>query len=547
MSIFSLDDLRAWARHSDPNVRRWAVSRWIERHPSAYIEELASHLLDDDPEIPRDVGRLLARSGDPKWIPVLRKALELADGMGRVGVVEALSELSSADALPDLVRLVRTPRSGEELVAGILALGNLRDPRAREQLARLLQLAPGDDPFGAAVVVSLLRQGHREDVDAVVRRWVSWAQAPEGMVLEGLAFWLGIDDTTARISQMTQEYGPSTVLTLLGDHHRVDGLLDEVLEDLDEAWSRGAAALLEACHAAVPDALAGRPTDLSRWAREPIPHPAYDFAHRAVATEALLAAMSRHVPEARAAAAVPLAVAALCSLACREDDDARLGPRGRYAEALRLLRAPWPVVSPRAGQIIAKRGVRAIPDLVRVLAAPSSHEPARARASMLLDTLSVDHAAALHPHVDALIDGLAAASGASWIAPGVQALRRVGPTALRAASARLGADDPAREVALEVIAGIPEEASFDALAQAFSEDDDAAVEALADLGDPRAVPLLAEAWRPGNLPLASILSSLSEMHGIDHPDASRWQAELFRAAGQMAWTHAAMRQAPAES
>lgn len=545
--LYGMDDLRAWANHPDANVRRWAVGKWIDQHPRTDLVGMARLLLDPDPELRHEVARHLARSGEQRWGSVLIKAMELSRGRTRLRLVEALGEMGHAPAVPHLMPLLKQARDGASLVTIVRALGRIRDEASSRALHPLLDHIRADDAFSGVLVRSVLALGRRDDVAMLVDRWRGWPDSDTASIDRSFMDWLGVDELLVeRMRRLRQ--GPAVVLALC-ERDGTWAAPPEIATALAQAWRAGPTQLLRAAHRVCVQLLVQRGDDLRGWVLDrTLGAPDADYRALAVGAEALLGALAAEEPDDdRAPREARLALAVLITLASREHEARTLaGAADPVAEAWRLFRAPRAVVAPEVEALLLAQRQRAVAPLADLLTSDEA-DPVVERACRLAGRLVLSGArceALTRPLLALVIER----SGSELADAAADALVLIGPAVIPETAAALD-ELPADEL-LDVLARIPIEASFDAIAGSLLRGvvlDLRVAEALVDLGDVRAIDLLAPAWSPGSPQLAAMLEAVASLHSVEHPDREGWQQDLERQAGEDAFTDAALSQTPAES
>jgi hypothetical protein len=525
--IHDLDALRALSRHDDPNVRRWAVSRWMARHPRTDLVGLGRLLLDPDPELRRDVALHLARSGEDRWAAVLLKAFELAPPGERTAAIEALGVRGHASAVPLLADALRSPRDPTELVALVRALGHHRTDGAWRALTGLLDRLHTDDVFAAAVSGSLLALGRRDDIPDLVRRWRGW-DPPRGRArpfVDAVTAWLGADpdilDRTSRLGALPLD----AVLTLCA-RDRATGLPPAVTEALVAVWDD--ATFLRAVHRAVVQLLTARRDDVRAWMdASDLGAPAVDYRSLAIAVEALTGALAA-VPSPEGHDERRLALVALLTLAGAEHAARSLrAATDPVATAWRLFRAPRPAVAPEVEGTLLLQRSRALPGLAELLASDAP-DAVVVRAAQLVDRL---HVAGVDASglADVLTDVVLQRAGTPPAEAAADALVALGAAAVPPLTAALAAaDDPPDEL-LSALGRLDCEDTVRALVDHLSASvvlDLRVATALADTGALDALDALAPAWSAGHPALAAMLEGLASMHTVDHPQRDGWRRDL---------------------
>jgi hypothetical protein len=526
--LHSLDTLRAHATHDDANVRRWAVSTWIALYPDGDLVGLARMLLDPDPEVRHDVAQHLASTRDQRWTPVLLKALELAEEGDKRTFVEALGVLADPRAVPALSSLLRRVRSGRDLVALVDALSAHRVEGSWRALAPLLELLSADDVFSANLVGRILALGRRADVADLVARWRTWDDRTPSPVAGAIAEWLGAEADLVRAAARLPDWGVRQVLHRLS---RLDPRVRppaEVVDVLERAEATGPTALLRALHGALVGLITQRRDRVDAWVHEVLGPPAEDYRALVVGAEALLAALAA-VPPApgREEVETALALAAWLSVLVGVDAQRELkGARDRHLTARELFLAPRSVVSPATTAALASKPDKAVSWLAELLTTDAP-DLVKIRAARLLADLGKGRPERLTPWLDRLTELPGQRLDPALFDAVVQVLRVAGPVAAESLAAHL--DEEASDEVIEALGKLPCEVSFQALAHAWTTAvrlDLRVAEALTDLGDPRAVEVLAPGWMPGLVPLAAMLDALCTLHDLAPPQRAAWRAEL---------------------
>jgi len=151
--------------------RRWQaafeLSKVLQAHKDKalsdprFIDEVARTFDEaqrDDPRVRRYLALALGRIGDPRAVPLLRKALALVaegpiDTETQIYAVWALGAIGDPSALPDLLRLARGEDAGLRKAA-VHALGSFPSEEAREALAAALNDPVEDVRWNAAIALA---------------------------------------------------------------------------------------------------------------------------------------------------------------------------------------------------------------------------------------------------------------------------------------------------------------------------------------------------------------------------------------------------------
>lgn len=535
--LCDLDALRRWSDHEDPGVRLWALSYWAERHPRTDLIAFARHLLDPDDDVQREVALHLGRMQDPRWAPVLTRALELESGRRRLAVIEALGLLGHGSAVAHLAPLLRGASDGAVLVASVRALGQIPGTPSWNALFPLLNRMQADDAFSAVLVRSVLGLGRAQDIGQIVARWRTWPPSASAGVDRAILDWLGGDKALARRASRLFSHGPRAVLALAGGR----GLCLGADERLETALAAGAKAFLREAHAVAVDTLRARRDDLSAWMGAPRGTAAEDYRTLAIGVDGLLGALAggRSGDDApgsldaldgddRALTEVKLAFGALIALATREDEVRSLArAKDPVAELWRQFGADRAAVSPGlTSRLVELRGAAVAP--LAALLGSDAADAALARAAGLVRPLLVE-GVGCDALIGALVDLLVSRAQSPVAQAAADALVAIGPRAVPALADALLAAHEAGDELIAAVGRIPTESAWQALSQRLEADvlvDARVAAAMADLGDPRAIDALAPIWSPGLPLLGALLDRLCRMHGVTHEDQPQWADDV---------------------
>ena len=112
----------------------------------------------DDPRVRRYLARAMEMVDSPAVVEALIKALSDADEETRLYAIHSLGSLCAEVSVPDLLRFARDQDSGFRKAA-VYALGQMQDPRARDQLLIAMNDRVADVRWNAAL--QMARRGDR--------------------------------------------------------------------------------------------------------------------------------------------------------------------------------------------------------------------------------------------------------------------------------------------------------------------------------------------------------------------------------------------------
>ncbi len=136
--------LQAELKDENLGVRAAAIFALHRLGDTRHTKELAGLLLyTADQEVRRNVAMIFAELGDPKAMPVLRRAVRDSDIAVRWHVQEAMARLGDKEAAEQLIMFAHSGYGDERLI-GILALGRIRD---RQATTCLLDMVRRDNPL----------------------------------------------------------------------------------------------------------------------------------------------------------------------------------------------------------------------------------------------------------------------------------------------------------------------------------------------------------------------------------------------------------------
>ncbi len=539
--LHDLDALKAWVHDPDAGVRRWAAGRWMAIYPHTDLEHLAPRLMDADPELQCDVAICLARSGEPRWAPVLLKGLELMEGRGRLGMIEALGVLGHPSAVPALVEVFREAGDGEELVAAVRALGRFRVQGAWTALTPLLDLLTEDDAFSATLIHLLLDMGRRGDVAGLLERWRRYARSETPGIAGAWLSWLGLSEGHVEELMGVVQCGPEAVLGRVASLDDLEG----VAPGLDAAFAEGPRTAVRALYRALTTLLSARRDDPGRWLDEDLDVPARDYRALVVGAEALLAAMASVPPVANEPEELAVALGAYLAVLRRRDERAALAGDDPIRAAVDAVSRGCGHVPATAESVLLQAGSAGVEALLDLVDHTMDVDVVRATARLLARLPASRGAARAGP---VLARRLLEERPTEVLDELIGATVAVGGAAVRGLVAALGPTPP--EALLRALGELPTEESFSALTAVLVHDgavDLAVAEALTNLGDVRAIDLLSAVWRPGMTPLTAMLEALCTLHDHEHPRRDEWRQELQLREGRAAFTGAALAREPAES
>lgn len=143
---------------ANPNDRvRTVAYMYFEHHPAAnMIPALLSSLAREESEFVRPalVRALAAHGSDAKVRATLLAEVERGQDFFRSAVIEALGDYQATYAVEPLMRIAQ--QAGPLQIDAVIALGELKDPRAMEVLAALQRSAPRESQPSIAAAICLL-------------------------------------------------------------------------------------------------------------------------------------------------------------------------------------------------------------------------------------------------------------------------------------------------------------------------------------------------------------------------------------------------------
>ncbi len=140
----STELLRAEIKDPNPAVKAAAIFALHRLGDASHTKELAGLLLySSDKEVRRNVALVFAELGDPKAMPVLRRAIRDEDIAVRWHVHEAMARLGDKEAMERLILFAHSGYGDERLI-GIIALGRIGD---RQAISCLQDMIRRDNPL----------------------------------------------------------------------------------------------------------------------------------------------------------------------------------------------------------------------------------------------------------------------------------------------------------------------------------------------------------------------------------------------------------------
>jgi len=131
--------LQAQLKDANPAVQAAAIFALHRLGDTSHTKELAGLLLySPDQEVRRNVALIFAELGDPKAMPVLRRAIRDSDIAVRWHVHEAMARLGDKEAMERLILFAHSGYGDERLI-GIMALGRIGDRQACSCLQDMLR------------------------------------------------------------------------------------------------------------------------------------------------------------------------------------------------------------------------------------------------------------------------------------------------------------------------------------------------------------------------------------------------------------------------
>ena len=131
--------LQSQLKDENTAVRAAAIFALHRLGDTSHTKELAGLLLySSDQEVRRNTAMIFAELGDPKAMPVLRRALRDNDIVVRWHVHEAMARLGDKEAIDQLIMFAHSGYGDERLI-GILALGRIGDRQANSSLQDMVR------------------------------------------------------------------------------------------------------------------------------------------------------------------------------------------------------------------------------------------------------------------------------------------------------------------------------------------------------------------------------------------------------------------------
>jgi len=174
--------LEAQLRDENRGVRAAAIFALHRLGDASRTKELAGLLLyTADQEVRRNVAMIFAELGDPKAMPVLRRAARDRDIAVRWHVQEAMARLGDKEAVEQLIMFAHSGYGDERLI-GILALGRIKD---RQATRCLLDMVRRDNPLEVKLAaVRALGQIGSPTGEDMARKALVWVPDKAGEEVE---------------------------------------------------------------------------------------------------------------------------------------------------------------------------------------------------------------------------------------------------------------------------------------------------------------------------------------------------------------------------
>jgi HEAT repeat protein len=170
--------LQSQLKDENTAVRAAAIFALTRLGDPSHTKELAGLLLySSDQEVRRNTALIFAELGDPKAMPVLRRALHDNDIAVRWHVHEAMARLGDKEAMEQLIMFAHSGYGDERLI-GILALGRIGDRQANSCLQDMVRR---DNPLEVklAALRALGQIGNPVGQD-IARKALTWTPEKPG-------------------------------------------------------------------------------------------------------------------------------------------------------------------------------------------------------------------------------------------------------------------------------------------------------------------------------------------------------------------------------
>lgn len=233
--IWSVDELKRFARFEDPEVRHWAIDRLIRHFPSECGDAIAPHLIDDHEATPTIVARHLGRYGGSDHFSVLIRGLRLLPGAAAGHCLDALTRLGYSGVI-DLATNTLGRHDLSEVAAGIVveAMADLGSDESREVVRQFAAEKP-ELLAEPAVLRGVLRVATIDEIPGIVMRFLG-AMQWRGAQRAGDAFRTLMDSLQIDDAGWCFRTGPSGRIELRKTIKAVEAGYDcDILNSIGEA------------------------------------------------------------------------------------------------------------------------------------------------------------------------------------------------------------------------------------------------------------------------------------------------------------------------
>ncbi len=545
--LWSYDQVRQFADHSEAAVRDWTLGRLSKLFPDQAAETAEKMLADEDHLVVIQAIRILENTRDSqKYGPILFELLQQADGGRFATLAEALVSLGYRQAAPVILDYIQQSDRRYhwfEFYRITNALSALGGEEVRQGLWNLFDQLSPDDYRTVDLMRAIVAAALPEDISRLAEHYRAWRWNDRSRtVLALLAETANADDLFYYIS----DGWDNNVLIAMGD-------ADSWLGHIPELSNSCVSALIEAFeqeHQGVFDILlaeAHRIVDArgdhiadwrTKWEVGDKPVGYRRQAPVALHLLEIFAAQSSPDAEQREQESI-LGLSLIFQLSTDQDDQGRLeGAADKTDMLLTILMEDRQHVWPNVVDQVVALGEEVAPRLVRLLQLTDSGWGL----TRLVEAIA--HLAQRYPgSCDAAVPnliGLIHDQQPDEILEGCSdALRNIGPAAVSQIAEHLEGDDFSRQIYLAgTLSEIPTEAAAQALLAQIetippSEVDDMYVTDLANIGSASAIEPLYNLWQAVaaeseelgavNRELAHTLLILCELHAVDKPELADWR------------------------
>jgi len=346
-------------------VRAWALEQLMHRsEPDVW----AVALTDASPALAAQVADGLAASGDARWAPVLRRAIEIGEGHLAANV-RALGAVGQEADAAVVLGVLPGATDGQVVMACLDALAKLGGDPAVKTLRTLFERHTADDAMAANLARWLLMAGERSDIVDVLRTWRDRSTTGQDLLLAGLRDGSGVSPVVWSAASQVAAIGPEEAASLLEEATGLQAIDDDLVESLQETFEERPEDFAAAIYKAFVARVQSDELPLGVWMAERQAPAETSFRGQVVLADTVLGELARGGSPERYAAEWALGLALLLDLGLREDE-----ANASAAVLWRLAAAPRRAVHPAIEQL-----AREVP-AVGALRSMRGHEAAVVRA-----------------------------------------------------------------------------------------------------------------------------------------------------------------------